>query len=60
MRKDLGLSNFMLAEGDLGRAVLKDWDQVFGSDPGVVEPPEPAEEPRVSRAADSAGRTRRG
>ncbi len=40
MRKDLGVSNWGLAEGDLGRAVNSDWDEYFaGSDPAL--PPEP-------------------
>jgi len=50
MRKDLGVSNRGLHEGDLGRTVLSDFDEFFGD--GKTEsltPPEPADdEPRVS------------
>ena len=29
MRKDLGVSNFLLRDGDLGRAMLADWDDRY-------------------------------
>lgn len=49
MRKDLGVSNWMLEEGDLGRAAVNNWDEHFGDGtPEPLTPPEPDEEPRVS------------
>lgn len=49
MRKDLGVSNWLLQEGDLARAVLADFDEYFdGGMPESSAPPEPTdEEPRV-------------
>lgn len=51
MRKDLGTPNWGLDEGDLARTMVDDFDEFYGegdeSEP--VQPPEPAEEPRVTR-----------
>jgi hypothetical protein len=51
MRKDLGMSNWMIEEGDLLRAALLDFDEEFPQDAPPLEPPEPDEEPRVSAGA---------
>ena len=50
MRKDVGISNFMLEEGDLLRAALADFDAEFPKESERLAPPEPEEEePRVSQ-----------
>lgn len=46
MRKDLGTSNFGLAEEDLLRAVIDDWDVYSRGEVG--EPGAPEGEPRVT------------
>lgn len=53
MRRDLGVSNWMLDDGDLARAVLADFDEVFPEEDVVqARPPEyPEEEPRVARSS---------
>jgi hypothetical protein len=41
MRKDLGVSNWMLDDGDLGRVAVYDFDEYFGGDdPDALVPPE--------------------
>jgi hypothetical protein len=58
MRKDLGVSNWMLQEGDLGRTVLSDFDEYFGDGrPESLAPPEPPGAPQVfGRGARSSPR----
>jgi hypothetical protein len=59
MRKDLGVSNWMLEEGDLARSVLSDFeDYLDGPAPSAGAPPEPDGEPRVS-AGGRAGKPTR-
>ncbi len=58
MRKDLGVSNWMLEPGDLGRAAIRDWDEYYGDgEPESLAPPEPDEEPRVSSRGQSEARS---
>jgi hypothetical protein len=48
IRKDLGVSNWMLDDGDLGRVALIDFDEYFGdASPEALVPPE-ADEVRAS------------
>jgi hypothetical protein len=48
MRKDLGVSNRGLKEGDLGRTVINDYDEFYGVTAEPLTPPEPDDEPRVT------------
>jgi hypothetical protein len=55
MRKDLGISNWMLDDGDLGRVATNDFDEYFGDgSPEVLAPPE-GDEVRLSAVAPHAG-----
>lgn len=57
MRKDLGVSNWMLSDGDLGRAAIRDWDEYYGDGtPDDLLPPEPDDEPVVSKATPAGHR----
>jgi hypothetical protein len=55
MRKDLGVSNFTLQDGDLCRAVLTDFDQLYGqADVDALVPPESlGHAPRVTTGTKS-------
>ncbi len=58
MRKDVGISNWMLQEGDLLRVALTDFDVEYPKElVDALNPPEPDEEPRVSETkAEGASR----
>lgn len=54
MRLDVGMSNRSLAEGDLGRSVLADYDDFFGAETEPNGPPEATgQEVRIRRTRSS-------
>jgi hypothetical protein len=56
MRRDLGISNWMLQDGDLLRVTLTDFDLVYPAENSEqLQPPEPDEEPRVTASVRSRG-----
>jgi hypothetical protein len=59
MRKDLGVSNWMLEEGDLARTALSDFDDLPEAAPPALVPPDPDDEPRVSARHRPRARARR-